>query len=132
MFNSGADIILVTTNSFVKNNGELVMGAGAAKEAKRLYPELPKQLGVTIPHLGKYHLRFLPNGLGAFQVKYDWQHPASIDLIAGSSYLLRDFANMFVGTIALNFPGIGNGKLDRDRVLPVIGILPDNVHVYEL
>jgi len=32
--------------------------------------------------------------------------------------------------IDLNFPGIGNGRLSPDQVLPLIKQLPDNVHVW--
>jgi len=32
--------------------------------------------------------------------------------------------------IDLNFPGIGNGRLSPAQVLPVVGQLPDNVHVW--
>jgi len=40
--------ICITTNGFVKSNGECVMGAGIAKTFSDLYPEIPKRLGYYI------------------------------------------------------------------------------------
>ena len=37
------DAICCTTNKIVKNNGELVMGAGIAKQFKAKYPDLPAE-----------------------------------------------------------------------------------------
>ena len=39
------DIICITTNGFVKANGECVMGKGCAKEATRRWPGIAKILG---------------------------------------------------------------------------------------
>ena len=43
-----ADAKCITTNGFIKKNGEAVMGAGVAKEAAIKYPELPEKLGYSI------------------------------------------------------------------------------------
>lgn len=40
-----ADALVITTNSTLKRNGEIVMGAGCAKEAAEMFPELPRLLG---------------------------------------------------------------------------------------
>lgn len=138
------DIILVTTNAFVKKNGELVMGRGAAREANRLYPELsqtlgrfindyfePRQYGVLVlfPNQiknseGKY--------LGAFQVKYNWWENARLDLInLSTNMLIGAMKDIFIDkTCSMNFPGIGNGKLTYDEVYPIIKYLPDSVTIY--
>jgi len=47
-----ARIIVITTNGFVKANGECVMGRGCAYQAKRRYPKLPFQLGNYIRKYG--------------------------------------------------------------------------------
>ena len=39
------DAICITTNGFVKKNGEAVMGRGCAREAAKLMPGLPEILG---------------------------------------------------------------------------------------
>lgn len=42
------DAICITTNGFVKRNGECVMGKGCAKQAAVKYPGLTKDLGTAI------------------------------------------------------------------------------------
>ena len=46
------DYICITTNSILNKNGELVMGAGVALEAKQRFPELPKVYGSKIKKMG--------------------------------------------------------------------------------
>ena len=43
-----ADVLCITTNGFVKRNGEAVMGRGCAKQAAELWPWLPTTLGRAI------------------------------------------------------------------------------------
>ena len=55
-----ADLFLVTSNSFVKKDERLVMGAGIAKEALDRFPNIDLRLGQAIQfedkHLGVYGL----------------------------------------------------------------------------
>jgi len=46
------DAICITTNGFVKKNGECVMGRGCAKRAAELMPGLPEILGNAISSQG--------------------------------------------------------------------------------
>lgn len=46
------DAICITTNGFVKKNGEAVMGRGCAKRAAELMPGLPEALGNAISAQG--------------------------------------------------------------------------------
>lgn len=46
------DFVCITTNGFVKANGENVMGAGIAKVFKDEYPSLPKLVGRNIKKFG--------------------------------------------------------------------------------
>jgi len=50
--NINPDAICITTNGFVKKNGECVMGKGCAKQATQLMPGLPKTLGDAIAEHG--------------------------------------------------------------------------------
>jgi hypothetical protein len=34
-------------------------------------------------------------------------------------------------SVHLNYPGIGNGRLRREDVLPIIALLPDQVTIWE-
>ena len=142
VFNGNNDVIVITTNGCIDSKGELVMGRGAALEAKRRYPNLPRIAAQEIkkyPYLtmrGVYIYRFLtiPNTVfGLFQVKYDWREKADLVLIGQSALRLRNMAQVTPKvTYALNFPGIGNGKLDKKIVMLLLEDLPENVIIYEL
>lgn len=139
LWDSKDEIILVTTNSFVKKNGELVMGRGAAKEAKELFPDFSLDLGYEITNIygKKYGIIIIPYDrydrlLGAFQVKYNWWEDADLDLIKFSTEILCKEMNENFNDLkcSLNFPGIGNGRLKYDDVLDIVKVLPDNVSLY--
>ena len=136
-----ADVILVTTNSIINKQGRLVMGRGAALEAATRYPLLPTELATRIKPWGTspYGIIILKpyaNGacLGAFQVKRHWQQPADPLLISRSAALLRIIANAYPDLrYVVNYPGIGNGRLDEQTVEAILksSNLPDNVTVYK-
>ncbi len=54
IWQSGADVICVTTNGVLRKNGDLVMGAGIALEAKKRYPRLPAFLGGCVKRCGNH------------------------------------------------------------------------------
>lgn len=122
-------VFCITTNSYVKKNGALVMGRGIAKTARDNIGGLDMRLGKRITnscgHLGKYYL--LPDNetkVCAFQVKTIFNHDAQISLIKNSLIRLNHIAKKFSGhEFHLNFPGIGNGGLSKRNVKPLI----DNV-----
>jgi len=133
-----SDLFLITTNSFIKRNGALVMGAGIARQARDRFPGLDLALGRKIKHLGKYGLivseKWPDKKLGAFQVKYHFKDRAELNLISHSTEMLMEFIEtrrLYSSKIHLNFPGIGNGKLDKDAVLRVVEVLPDCVTLWE-
>lgn len=135
-----ADLFLITTNSFIANNGELVMGTGIAKQAKEKYPSLPLAAGKVIlescGHLGLYGCyisKKWPKGkIGLFQTKKHWQEKSTVDIIKRS---LFDLDFWLIGrhdkVVCLNFPGIGYGGLERSEVLPLLEFLPANVWIYQ-
>lgn len=139
-----ASLLLVTTNSTVRQDGALVMGRGAAAEAKKRYPELPFELGRQLLDKGlqndEYNLLIADSPLmvrpylGAFQVKYHWRDEASLLLIRHSAVALAEYARVRPQLrIVMNYPGIGNGRLNRDEVEPILaGPLGevDNVFIY--
>ncbi|MBM88259.1 MAG: ADP-ribose-binding protein [Gammaproteobacteria bacterium] len=47
-----ADCICITTNGFVKKNGEAVMGKGCAKQALTRYPDIGLRLGTMLKNEG--------------------------------------------------------------------------------
>ena len=133
MFNAPG-LKIVTTNSFITKKERLVMGRGAALELRQLVPDIDLIFGRMIQescgHLGLYGL--LMNGqYGAAQVKYNFGDKANISLIAFSMAFLADEAKTNHYIYNLNYPGIGNGGLDKNIVRPILDILPDNVYVWE-
>lgn len=132
----GKGIFAITTNPIVRKDGAVVMGAGIALEAKTRYPSLPydfaKQLAKgyhEIGYIGTYDEVFV----WWFMVKEHWIAPANPDIIKKSVHRLVQHSEAIGNRqrIDLNFPGIGNGKLRREDVLPLIARLPDNVHIWE-
>ena len=127
---------LFTGNSYVNKNDELVMGRGAALQAKKIWPALPKFLGMIIAndcgHLGDYYL--IGDGImrvGVFQVKRHFKSPAALDIINHSARTLVSWATASPQlTFNLNYPGIGYGRLTVGEVEPLLQYLPDNVHVW--
>lgn len=52
LFDIECDAVCISTNGFVKANGENVMGRGCAKQAAEFFPEIPKLLGDRIKKYG--------------------------------------------------------------------------------
>jgi len=124
--------LLFTGNAFVKKNGALVMGRGAAQQVRDAYPGADRWFGQRISQQGDvYGVIINPiNGFGIFQVKDHFSEDANLTLIATSARDLRVVAWTFPDILfRCNYPGIGNGKLSRDDVEPVLDAanLPDNV-----
>lgn len=133
------DAFCITTNSYIRNDGEVVMGRGIAKQAKQLFEDLPLALGNKIEescgHLGTYGLmpsnRSKIDQMVAFQVKTHFKNDADLSLIEGSAKALGQMAYTYSDRrFDLNFPGIGNGGRSQDEVMPIVEQLPDNVHIW--
>jgi len=118
--------ICITTNSFIKRTGELVMGKGTALRAKMLYPDLPLILGYKIKRKGNVCLVCLEKRIITFPTKHAWFEPANVVLIEQSCQQLVkiwDFLNLNEnqGDCYLPRPGCGNGKLDYEsQVKPIL------------
>jgi len=149
MLHMECDALCVTTNGFVKANGECVMGRGIALEIKKLFPEVPKKLGTLVKKNGNVTQVILPasnltnkitlvavptkpvsgfcNGsntiwpypLNAFVPGFHMQ--SQIDLIIKSINQLVDLTDQHGWErVLLPRVGCGNGGLNWDEVKPVI------------
>lgn len=134
-----SDLFLVTTNSYINRFGHLVMGRGMAQQAALRFPDLPKQFADLIgsDRLGIYGLAMFPSWpkkkIGAFQVKINFAQPAIPDVIKKSTTMLGTWCMYHPDVrVDLNYPGIGNGHMNRFVVEPIIASLPDQVHVWQL
>lgn len=128
------DIFMITTNPIIRNDGAIVMGRGIALEVKTRYPTFPYdfarsflQIQKNIGFVGEYDSQ----RIYWFMVKDHWQNNAEPEIIKKSIQELKDYFQWSSERIDLNFPGIGNGKLKRSQVLPLLEELPDNVHIWE-
>ncbi len=138
---SNANVLLVTTNEYIRNDGCLVMGRGAAYQMTQKYKGCAKEFGDMIkdykvgypncPYCLLISTRWSSPQLGIFQVKYHFRDEADLPLINSSAMELTAWASRNSQlTFAVNFPGIGNGRLREKDVLPLLYRLPDNVEVW--
>lgn len=136
---SDADSFLFTGNSYVRSDGALVMGRGAALQALNQFKDINYDLGDQIKKvcgsLGTYGVLWshYHSHVGVFQVKAHFRHQASLTLIKYSACCLMEIAELHKQTsFAMNFPGIGFGGLRRKDVLPILlSHLPDSIEVWE-
>lgn len=128
-------LLCITTNGYVKGNGEAVMGRGCALQAKTRYPDLPELLGANIKLTGNITRIFEPGvtpdlkgQLCSFPVKENWWEEADLELIEKSAKDLVGLTNYFgFARVYLPRPGCGNGKLDWDtQVRPILEPLLDD------
>lgn len=122
-----AQLFLITTNSYVNQSGELVMGRGIALETKTRYPYLPKVAGDWVVNNGfqnKFYgviTDIFNNNIGLFQVKLHFRSSADVSVIRSSSEMLAFIINdRGLTDVHMNYPGIGAGRLERTRVLPIL------------
>lgn len=129
------DIFMITTNPIIRNDGAVVMGRGIALEAKTRFPELPYDFANELLTNGNSFVDRIGHYEGVpiwyFMVKNHWKEDADIGVIASSVFQLKKIASIGNNRIDLNFPGIGNGRLDRNSVLYLLEDLPDNIHIWE-
>lgn len=134
------DLFLITTNPIQRQDGAVVMGRGIAKQMKDRFPEFPYDFGQYLQNLKSYVSALPPRVgvvgryddqlVGYFMVKDHWRDVALPNVIAESTKHLQDIAANYQ-RVDLNFPGIGNGRLKREDVIPLLDPLPSNVHVWE-
>ena len=129
------DNFIVTTNSYIRTDGALVMGRGIAKQLRDRFPGIDKALAAGVKHLGYYGLSAAVGPdfqtIVALQVKYHFADKATLELITASTNTLNAWSRRFNDRrYDMNFPGIGYGGLAYDDVLPIVETLPNNVHVW--
>ena len=76
LFDTECDALCITTNGFVKTNGENVMGRGCAREATGYWPSIARLLGTSIKRDGNNTTVLLrDNGVDivAFPVKPEFR-----------------------------------------------------------
>lgn len=124
MWKIDCDAICVTTNGIIKKNGEAVMGAGVAHQAKIRYPGLPRELAVKLRFTGN-HVYLMPQknhiSIVTFPTKNDWKDDSDIALIEQSCEELVVLTDKLRwNQVVLTRPGCANGKLNWSDVKPIL------------
>ncbi len=134
LFEQKVDAVCITTNGFVKKNGEGVMGRGVALQAKQRWPKIAEALGQALELSGN-HVQWLaepedydtPYHLVSFPVKENWMDKAKVRLIKRSiNELLILVKRRGWLSVALPRPGCGNGGLDWKEVKPILASVLDD------
>lgn len=132
LWTAPADALCITINGVVKRDGNLVMGAGVAKEAALRWPNLPKILGEAVSTYGlKTVLMQMESPsahLFAIPTKYHYKDKSDIHLIEKSLEQLVQYTDMLnYASVALPRPGCGKGGLDwQTEVKPLCEKLLDD------
>lgn len=132
-----SDIVCVTTNSVVKANGELVMGAGCALAFKKKFPELPKTFGSKVKVKGNRPVigcKSKNTIIVSFPTKYHYSGKSDLELIKNSARVLVQIADFYKSkNIYIPSPGTGLGKLSKEEVYKELSmILDDRFIILEL
>lgn len=131
MWDANVDAYVITTNGFVKKNGELVMGRGCALEAKQKFPGIAKLLGYIVNKSGNVPVRLIKENIISFPVKHNWWEAADLKLIEESCMHILHLVDENE-KVAMPRPGCGNGKLDWSDVKPILEkYLDDRFIVYD-
>lgn len=118
---------VVPTNGVLAANGELVMGAGVALDAKRRFPCLPAALGRLVKAKGNRPFVCVEEGLVSFPTKRHWKDPSDLGLILNSARWAQSLANrMRTRTVAMPRVGCGLGGLAWGDVKKVIAPILDD------
>lgn len=131
------DVVVITTNGVVKNNGCAVMGRGVAKEADSIFHvsallgRFIVKGGNNVHYLGTYYRNGIQVKLVSFPTKEHWRYNSSIELIKKSTLQLIDLINILdCNDVYLPPVGCGNGGLNwATQVGPTIGSMLNDKYV---
>ena len=123
------DFVVIPTNGIVKANGELVMGAGLAKQARDRVPGCASYFGTLVRNSGNHVYRMHRAGkpkLVSFPTKNHYRDPSTIQLISRSAVELNELAHTLpTGRFLLPMVGTGYGGLKWVKVKQTIDLIID-------
>ena len=150
IFYEDCDALCITTNGYVKKNGEAVMGRGCALDATKQLPKLPKILGhhlivngnqvYYLTHVNDVAVVSFPtkpveapyvDGLRIVKSMADkyklgdyvpgWALQSDLSLIASSCIQLVNLTNAYGWEkVVLPRPGCGAGELNWEDIKPIL------------
>jgi len=124
-------IVVITTNGFVKKNGECVMGRGIALQAKKLFPNIPTKLGSLIKSSGNQVYQLGAYGpykdIWTFPVKRAWDQSYTTNVVEHMQHMFRQ-GERVPGWALVADPLLIN--LSAEMVSNLVKFLPDNINIY--
>jgi hypothetical protein len=132
LWDQEADIICITTNGFVKNNGKAVMGRGVAKEATERVKGIQTMLGTCIKKYGNAvcpitQYNYEKDGeeqtriICSFPTKHNWWEDSDLELIRRSAEQLALVVEAYqLDSVVVPRPGCGNGNLTWEEVSVIL------------
>lgn len=129
------DALCITTNLALRSNGHGICGAGIAKQARDIWPEIEKSLGKIISAEQSGVSILLVDGktsILSFPTKYHWKDKSDLDLIIQScKELVKLTDTMHWFSVGLPRPGCSLGRLDWSDVKKNISrYLDDRFTIY--
>ena len=133
--------VVITTNGDVNRYSHAVMGRGVAFEAHQRFPGISAYLAERLKLEGNHVLWFPQYSIFTFPVKHHWYELADMQLIERSLQELVKIADdgsyargdtvISTDKICMVTPGVGNGKLDRRKVRPLLEKYLDDRFIVE-
>lgn len=124
------DAICITTNLCLRKNGDGICGAGVAKAAKKLIPNLEQKLGESIRSGIKTSTiitEYKDKKIISFPTKYKWMYDSDIGLIENSMYSLMAIIDKYdFKNVGLPRPGCSNGRLEWNCVKDSLDKITNN------
>lgn len=128
LLNNKDNRICIFTNGVLKPNGDLVMGAGMAKQAKDIFPELPSVLGKQIKIGGNHVYQY--KQILSFPTKNHFKEKSDLELIKRSYLELSIIARLNKNlNYYLALPGTGLGQIPKETIINLRDSLnlPNNI-----
>lgn len=114
--------LVVTTNGFVKSNGECVMGRGIAKQIASKFPEVPKLLGNTIKQNGNC-VNEIKKGLISFPVKPEYV------IYDGTNVVNHAMKNYYIGQTVAGFHAKANLEIIERSLQEIVKYADNNQQI---
>ena len=133
-----ADALCVTTNGVIKRNGELVMGAGIALQAKQRFPGIAIEAAKGVgkghdSHVRPIHLfkpdedSLHPTMIVALPTKLHFKDSSPLDLVIRSLKELVSLTDIMQWkAVVLTQPGCGHGGLKWNYMEALCSKILDN------
>lgn len=144
------NVLCFTSNGVTKSNGELVMGAGIAKQFRDKFPFIAEVYGAKLRKskqewgeiegnrpiwLPPSQTMNRPFAICSFPTKHHWRDQSDPKLIVNSAKIIEhvvfelNFNKRRINKVYLTRPGCGNGGLQWEDVKPLLTPILDDTFV---